>query len=59
MESVAVVSVDFSQLSRLFTWGRRQNLISETFLKIKNAAVDNVHKFSICINIPLKEIFKS
>jgi hypothetical protein len=49
----------------LKTWRRRQNPVSETFLKLKqdgvldkNRAMHDVQKHTICINVTLSQTFR-
>jgi hypothetical protein len=42
------------------TWGRRQNIVSETYyFTLKFRTTDNVQKFNNCIDTPLSQNFRS
>jgi hypothetical protein len=42
--AIGTSCIDWAELNRLFTWGWRQSLVSETFFKIKNRAMDDIQK---------------
>jgi hypothetical protein len=52
-------SIDWGQVSKLFTWGRRQCSFSETLFYIKHRTIGNIQKVDNCINLPSSQTFRT